>query len=234
MKVLLLSNSSLPGQAYLEFAKTPINDFLPGASKIAFIPFAAVTFSFEEYHQKVVGALGNQGYEIESVHASKDPVKTIEESDGIMVGGGNTFALLKRIREFGLFDVIQDKVRNGDPYVGWSAGSNLAGPTICTTNDMPIVNPGTFDAFGFVPFQINPHYIEANPEGHMGETRDQRLEEFIEMNQGTFVVAIPEGTYLTLSGDEMRYHGAKPGRLFKHGRQTETFDSSVDLSFLFN
>jgi dipeptidase E len=232
MKLLLLSNSSLPGQSYLQFALRPIQDFLNHSKKVAFIPYAAVSFSFEEYYKKVSKVFGQSPFSIGSIHATGDPFKIIEDCDAIMVGGGNTFALLKRIKDFRLLEVIQEKVLTGTPFVGWSAGSNLAGPTICTTNDMPIVDPEGFNSFGFLPFQINPHYLEAKLEGHMGETRDQRLQEYIELNQGTFVVAIPEGSYLELSNGELRYHGSKPGMMFKYGREVENFDENIDLSFL--
>ncbi len=206
-------------------------NFLKDTKKVAFVPFAAVSFSFENYLSKVREVFGSD-LEINSIHSTGDPHSVIEASDAIMVGGGNTFALLKRLKDFGLVDLIKQKVETGTPYVGWSAGSNLAGPTICTTNDMPIVDPGNFESFGFVPFQINPHYVSTNPKDHMGETRDQRIQEFIDYNQGTAVVAIPEGTYLLRDAGGMKYYGGRPGKLFRHGMEVEEFDNTVDLGFL--
>ncbi len=234
MKILLLSNSSLPGQSYLGFAREVIIDFLKDSSKAAFIPYAAVTFSYDEYFDKVQEALDPEGVELVPIHKSSNPISLLATCDSVLVGGGNTFALLKRLMENQLFTQMKTMVQHGKPYIGWSAGSNLAGPTISTTNDMPITNPGTFESFGFVPFQINPHYIDVNPDGHMGETRDQRLEEFIEINQNTSVVAIPEGTYLSLVGEKLSYHGEKPGKIFKHGMEVEVFNPGDDLSSLTN
>ena len=219
--LLLLSNSSLPGQKYLEFALDTIRDFLGEIKNGVFIPFAGVTFSYDEYELKVNEALSSIDLQIKSIHHFDDPKSALLNAECIMVGGGNTFRLLERIYHFDLFDVIHDKVANGTPYIGWSAGSNIAGLTIRTTNDMPIIEPPSFNSLNLIPFQINPHYTNALPEGHKGETRDQRLEEFIAINTESKVLAIPEGTYLIQQNTPLIYKGEKEGYMFKspYGKQ---------------
>jgi dipeptidase E len=159
----------------------------------------------------------------------------LQQCDAIMVGGGNTFKLLHDIYQQNLFTLIQQKIANGTPYIGWSAGSNLAGKTICTTNDMPIIQPQSFDAFGFLPFQINPHYYNQVIEGFHGEIRDQRLSEFMQLNPDTIIVGLPEGTALCLDGESLRLLGREGAVLFRLENQSVTkvkIDETSDLSFL--
>ncbi len=162
--------------------------------KALFIPYAAVTFSYDEYEEKVSKRFIESGHEIISIHRSVDPVAAIRMAQAIVVGGGNTWKLLKMIRDNNLIDIVRQKVQEGTPYIGWSAGTNVACPTIKTTNDMPVVEPDSFGAFSLIPFQINPHYTDHNPPGHAGETREQRIEEFIEENPDTYVAGLREGT----------------------------------------
>ena len=150
----------------------------------------------------------------------------------IVIGGGNTFALLKKMQEEDLLDMIFHRVKAGVPYIGWSAGSNVTCPTICTTNDMPIVQPESFKAIGAVKFQINPHYLDANPEGHAGETREQRIEEYIEANPRRWVVGLREGCMLHLHDGKMELIGPRPMRIFKKGVETFEVNAGDDLSFL--
>jgi dipeptidase E len=159
--VLLLSNSTLPGTAFFTWPRPWVSDFLtPLAEDLIFIPFAAVTFSFDEYEGKVMGVFQSMGFSVRSIHRFKDKASAIKGAEGIVVGGGNTFALLSRMYKDNLVEVIREKVKGGTPYIGWSAGANLACPTIMTTNDMPVVQPRSFEALSLVPFQINPHYHE--------------------------------------------------------------------------
>ncbi len=222
-RLLLLSNSSLPDQNYLEFALDTISEFMGETKDAVFIPFAGVTFSYNAYEKKVNEALNQIGINVKSIHHFDNPVLAIREANCIIVGGGNTFRLLERCYHFNILDEIRNKVNNGSPYIGWSAGSNLAGPTICTTNDMPIIEPPKFEALNLIDYQINPHYTNALPEGHKGETRDQRLEEYITINQEATVLAIPEGTYLISDQNGLRYKGKKEGFKFKYGSSKTSF-----------
>ena len=233
MKLLLISNSTNPGEAYLSYPKDKIKTFLGNIpTKALFIPYAAVTFSYDEYEKKVSERFRDIGHDIVSIHHLSDPVKAVNEASAIVVGGGNTWKLLKMIRDNNLIDVVYHKVNSGTPYIGWSAGSNVACPTIRTTNDMPIVEPGSLRAFNLIPFQINPHYIDSNPEGHAGETREQRIEEFTEANQGIYVAGLREGTMLIIDNNNIRLHGMKKIRIFKKGMLPVELGSSDDLSFL--
>jgi len=150
----------------------------------------------------------------------------------IVVGGGNTFQLLTMIQEKKLIEPIRDKVLRETPYIGWSAGSNLACPSIRTTNDMPVVQPESFDAFNLVPFQINPHYLDANPEGHAGETREMRIEEFIEVNREMYVVGLREGTMFLIENDNIDLLGPRDARIFKYNKTPVEINPGGDFQFL--
>ncbi|MBI5010585.1 MAG: dipeptidase PepE, partial [Bacteroidia bacterium] len=193
MRLLLISNSTNPGEPYLDYPKNNIKEFL-GEKQVRalFIPYAAVTFSYEAYEEKVNERFWEIGHKVESIHHFEDPVSAVKKANAIVIGGGNTWKLLKTIRDNRLIDAIREKVIKGTPYIGWSAGSNMACPTIKTTNDMAIVEPDSFNAFNLIPFQINPHYLDVNPEGHAGETREQRIEEFIEAKPGMIVAGLRE------------------------------------------
>lgn len=232
MRLLLISNSTNAGEAYLEYPKENIKEFLTGIGRAVFIPYAAVTFSYDEYLSKVRARFSEIGIEVASVHTAKDPAETLRRAQAIIVGGGNTFHLLAAMQRHGLVDIISERVRDGVPYVGWSAGSNVACPTICTTNDMPIVEPDSFKAAGLIPFQINPHYLDANPQGHAGETRQQRIEEFVAANRGVTVAGLREGCMLRLEGDELTLTGPRPVRIFRYGHQPLEVNAGEDLGFL--
>ncbi len=233
MRLLLISNSTNPGEPYLDYPKNNIRDFLGQKPvRALFIPYAAVTFSYDAYEEKVRERFKEIGHDIISIHRFSDPVSAVSESSAIIVGGGNSFKLLKTIRENDLIDAVRQKVINGTPYIGWSAGSNMACPTIKTTNDMPIVEPDSFVSFNLVPFQINPHYLDANPEGHAGETREQRIEEFLEANHGVYVTGLREGSMLIREGNLLKLKGQRKLRIFKYGLSPTEADPSEDLSFL--
>jgi dipeptidase E len=200
-RILLMSSSRKDNLGYLEHATEQIHTVLEHeARKIVFVPFAGVVSSFDTYEATVKPAFEKLGYALESIHRSANPQQAIEQADAIAVGGGNTFALLKRMYEAEIVDAIRAKVRAGTPYIGWSAGSNVACPTIRTTNDMPIVQPPTLRALGLVPFQINCHFISGKPAGHNGESREERLAEFLEINAPEQVFALPEGSALFSDG----------------------------------
>lgn len=233
MRLLLISNSTNPGEPYLDYPKNNIRDFLgPVSVKALFIPYAAVTFSFDIYEKKVSERFREIGHEIISIHRFSDPITAVKNASAIVIGGGNTWQLLKMIRDNNLIEVIRMKVLSGTPYIGWSAGSNMACPTIRTTNDMPVVEPGSFVALNLIPFQINPHYLDANPAGHAGETREQRIEEFIELNSGIFVAGLREGTMLVREDEKLTLYGPRKMRIFRHGIQPSEAGPEDDLSFL--
>lgn len=233
MNLLLISNSTNPGEAYLDYPKLEIQKFL-GTRKIKalFLPYAAVTFSFGEYEEKVRERFNEIGHDIESIHKFSDPIKAVDEARAIIVGGGNTWQLLRMIRENNLIEPIRKKILSGIPYIGWSAGSNVACPTIRTTNDMPIIDPKGFDAFNLVPFQINPHYLDKNPEGFGGETREARIMEFIEINPGIYVTGLREGCMFKIIDHHIEYIGKHPCRIFIKGKEPVELFSGNNFDFL--
>lgn len=232
MRLLLISNSTNAGEPYLSYPLPYIGSFLAGVREVAFVPYAAVTFSYAEYERRVQERFSTLGIRVRSVHRAADPAAAIRRAPAICVGGGNTFALAKKMQEQGLMSAIRSRVRAGVPYVGWSAGSNVACPTICTTNDMPIVEPESFRAIGAVKFQINPHYLDANPEGHAGETREQRILEYIEANPRRWVVGLREGCMLHLHDGRLELVGLRPARIFRKGVETFEVKAGDDLGFL--
>ena len=233
MRLLLISNSTNPGEPYLDYPKHEIRKFLGNKPvKVLFVPYAAVTFSYDDYEAKVAERFSEIGHEIISIHRCANPMKAVKEAEAIAVGGGNTWQLLDEIYSNGLIGPIRDKVLSGTPYMGWSAGSNVACPTIMTSNDMPIVEPPSFRAFNLVPFQINPHYLDANPEGHAGETREQRILEFIEANPDVTVVGLRESTMLLVDDKKITLIGLRPSRIFKKGADALELSAKDDFSFL--
>lgn len=233
MRLLLISNSTNPGESYLEYPKEYIKEFLGEKPLNAiFIPYAAVTFSYEEYEEKVNQRFAEIGHHVTSIHRFINPVEAIQNADAIVVGGGNTWQLVKMLQEKGLMKVIRKKVKKGTPYIGWSAGSNIACPTLRTTNDMPIVEPLKFKTLKLVPFQINPHYLDDNPANHGGETREVRINEFIEVNKDTYVVGLREGTMLLLDEGDLVLMGNRKARIFKYGQEPMELSNEEDFSFL--
>ena len=233
MRLLLLSNSTNPGEAYLSWPKEEIKSFLGAFPvKALFIPYAAVTFSFDEYEAKVEACFSELGHHVKSIHHAWNPVQAVEQADAIVIGGGNTWQLARQMHDYGLMDPIRKKVQLGTPYIGWSAGSNVACPTLRTTNDMPVVDPHGFETLGLVPFQINPHYLDVHPEGFGGETREMRIQEFIEINPGIYVVGLREATLLKQEDNSLRLIGSRTARLFKKGEIPIELSSVDDLSFL--
>lgn len=231
-RLLLISNSTNSGEEYLSFPRENIKHFLKENTDVLFIPYAAVTFSYDEYEDKVNESLNKVGINVTSIHRFADPIQAIQNAKAIMTGGGNTYRLVQMLQQQKLIDPIRQKVLNGTPYVGWSAGSNIACPTIKTTNDMPIVEPESFNVLNLVPFQINPHYLDANPNGHAGETRQQRIEEFIAVNTNIYVVGLREGTMLEVMHDQIELIGNKPCRIFKKGIEFYEIQPGENLSFL--
>lgn len=233
MRLLLISNSTNAGEAYLDYPKKNIRDFL-GKDKVQalFIPYAAVTFSYEEYEHKVRERFREVGHDVVSIHRFPDPVRAVRDVRAIVVGGGNTWMLLKCLADNKLIVPVREKVLSGTPYIGWSAGSNVACPTIMTTNDMPVAQLRSFRAFNLLPFQINPHYLDANPAGHAGETREQRILEFIEVNRKVTVVGLREGTMLHVENGKLSLTGPRKARIFRYGTEATEVSAGDDISFL--
>ncbi len=236
-RILALSSSRAANSAYLETAAPLIQNFLGEDSlEIAFIPFASVDGSYEDYLLKVKEGLTGLKHIINLVEPG-NAISVLEKADVIMVGGGNTFKLLYDIYKYQLLEFIRHKVHSGTPYIGWSAGSNITAPTICTTNDMPIIEPESLKALAFFPFQINPHYINIKSEGQHGETRDKRLTEFLILNPGIPIIGLPEGTALLLENGVLRFIGEIAGVLFGIENITgmpirSAIETHADLSFL--
>ena len=233
MKLLLISNSTNLGERYLEHPGKAIRNFLGSEPRKAlFLPYAAVTFSYEEYEKKVSERFRELGHDVISIHRLSDPVEAVRNAQAIVVGGGNTWQLLKQILSHNLIDAVREKVIEGIPYIGWSAGANVACPSIRTTNDMPVCDPGSMKAFNLIPFQINPHYIDANPAGHAGETREQRIMEFIELNPELWIISLREGTMLRIENGRIMLSGPAKARIFRKGHQILELGENDDLSFL--
>lgn len=232
-RLLLLSNSTNYGQGYLEHAEPAIKDFLGGHRRqVLLVPYAGVRRSFDEFTAMVRERFRTMGYELISVHQAADPSQAVRHAEAIAVAGGNTFHLLKLLYDIGLLDPIRERVNAGVPYIGWSAGANVACPTIKTTNDMPIVQPPSLTALGLVPFQINPHYTDAVLPHHSGETRAERIAEFIEVNPGVYVVGLPEGSMLSIEGSDVTLLGDKAAKVFLKGQEPTDYEPGASLSFL--
>lgn len=214
-RILLISNSTLYGSGYLDHAETEIRSFLGDVKRVLFVPFAL--HDRDSYTATAQKRFETMGYELSSVHNAPDPKQAVNDTDAVFIGGGNTFRLLKALYDFELLDPIRERATAGMPYIGSSAGSNVAGPTIKTTNDMPIVEPPSFNALGLVPFQLNPHYLDPDPDSkHMGETREERLRQFLEEND-TPVAGLREGAMLRIENNEIILRGSTGARIFRRG-----------------
>lgn len=233
--VLAISSSKVGSSGYLEKAAPVIEEFLGNHKRnIAFIPFAFVGNDASSLTNNVRAALAQFPYIISEVNKN-NAVELISTADVIMVSGGNTFKLLHNLYEYNLIELIQQKISSSTPYIGWSAGANLTGKTICTTNDMPIVEPKNFAALSIFPFQINPHYYNISIEGFNGETRDQRLAEFLTLNTSAKIVCLPEGTALQLKNNVLSFIGITNGVLMycKDGEvKKENLSPLSDCSYL--
>lgn len=218
-RLLLLSNSTSFGRGLLDHAAEELAGFLAPCRRVAFVPFALA--DRDGYAERIRARLAALDLAVDAVADGAEGHRTLLEAEAVFVGGGNTFRLLSTLQRHGLLPLLAERARAGMPYVGSSAGTNLAGPTIRTTNDMPIVEPTSLDALGLVPFQINPHYLDPDPAStHMGETREQRLREFHEEN-ATPVLALREGAWLRVEGGRARLGGLRGARLFRRGAAPE-------------
>ena len=226
--MLLLSSSKYKNTGYLEHTIPWLQNFLTDyrGKTIAFVPYAGVRRTFDEYEKTVQNALSDLRMNIVSVHHGKQHRDIIEQADIIAIGGGNTFCLLKQLYEHNLIDIIREKVNNGTPYFGWSAGANVAGASIMTTNDMPITYPPSFQAH-----QINPHFISGKMQGHNGESREERLAEFLLVNPTALVYALPEGSALHIQNEMATVLGENPILCFSENMECGTFDINTTFSY---
>src|SRR5688572_27177028 len=216
-RVLLISNSTLHGHGYLDHAEQAIRGFLGSARNVLFFPFAL--HDRDGYAAKARERFQAMGYTMESAHSVENAVGAIRRTDAFFIGGGNTFRLLKALQDLELIEPIRRRVREGAPYIGSSAGSNVAGPTIKTTKDMPIVQPRSFEAIGLVPFQISPHFQDPDPNSrHMGETQEERIIQFLEENE-TPVLGMREGAWIVAEGGTVMLQGTNGARIFRRGHE---------------
>ncbi len=230
---ILASTSTVYGKPFLNYLLPEIEKLFKNNSEIIFIPFAQPGgISCSDYTAKVSDALAPIDIKVRGLHEFESPIDAISKANGIFVGGGNTFVLLKTIYDLGLFKPLQDALKNGVPYMGTSAGTNICGPTICTTNDMPIVYPPSFESIGIVPFQINPHFIDAEENStHMGETRETRIAEYLYHNN-TPVLGLREGSFIEIKGDSITLKGPLSAPLFRSGSKKEELPTGSDLKII--
>lgn len=229
-RILLISNSTVHGRCYLDHVENEIKNFIGPAVTILFFPFAL--YDRDDYAAKAKARFGAMGYSLDSAHQIDNPMKAIEKADAIFIGGGNTFRLLKALQDLEFLEPIRRKVKDGVPYIGSSAGSNVAGPTIKTTKDMPIVQPQSFDSLGLVPFQISPHFQDPDPSStHMGETQEERILQFLEENE-TPVVGIREGALLICESGAVTLKGENGARVFRRGYTPVEVKNGTEISGL--
>jgi len=229
-RLLLVSTSTVHGTGYLEHCAAQARQLFAGRRRIGFVPYAL--HDRDGYARRAAEVFAAWDLDLVSVHSVESPAEFVASVEGLFIGGGNTFRLVRDLHDQALIGPIRQRVAEGMPYMGTSAGSNVAAPTLCTTNDMPIVEPPSFECLALVPFQINPHYLDPDPgSSHMGETRDQRLAEYLEENTRA-VVALREGTMLDVEGDRMRLVGLPGGKLFSRGEAAVEVAAGADLSAL--
>jgi len=216
-RLLLISNSTLHGSGYLDHAEGELRDFIGNVGRVLFVPFAL--YDRDAYANLAHQRFKAMGYDLESVHLVKDAQQAVDDAEAVFIGGGNTFRLLKSLYDFELLLPIRRRVAEGIPFIGSSAGAIVAGPTLKTTKDMPIVQPPSFDALGLVSFQISPHYLDPDPSStHMGETQEERINQFLEENNAP-VAGIREGAILRVEGNSIVLKGRSGARIFRKGNE---------------
>lgn len=227
--LLLISNSTQHGRKYLDHCAEAIESFLAGTSSVLFVPYAL--HDHDGYAEKVAERFASMGKMVYSIHSLAEPAAAVADASAIFVGGGNTFRLLAALHGFDLIRAIRARVASGGRYMGSSAGSVIAAPTLKTTNDMPIVEPPSFEALGLIPFQINAHYLDPDLSStHMGETRETRIQEFHEVNE-TPVVGLREGSWILVDGAHATLGGTNRARVFRRGKEPVEVEagSTLDL-----
>jgi len=229
-RALLISNSTQHGSGYLDHCAAEMKDFLGGVERVLFVPFALR--DRDSYAAAARARFDKMGLAVDSLHEATDARAAVQSAQAYFVGGGNTFRLLDCMYRLEILELMRERVASGTPYMGASAGSNLACVTIRTTNDMPIVQPPSFDALALVPFNLNCHYLDPDPEStHQGETRELRIQEFHEEN-GTYVLGLREGCMLRIENAQVQLKGTTPARLFARGQEPREFTPGDRLDFL--
>lgn len=233
MKVIMASTSTIYGSDYLAYLKTPLKSHFESAEEILFIPFARPSgISHDDYTQKAAKGLAFLGKPVVGLHQKKNSTQALEKADAIFVGGGNTFLLVSQLYKLKLMETLTNVVKNGTPYLGTSAGSNICGLTMMTTNDMPIIYPPSFKTMALVPFNINAHYLDPDLNStHKGETRETRLKEFQTLNNTT-VVGLREGSWLAVSADDIILKGTLKARVFEVGKSAYELNTGSSLKTL--
>ncbi|MCM3905664.1 MAG: dipeptidase PepE [Pyrinomonadaceae bacterium] len=230
-RVLLISNSTLYGSGYLDHAAAEIRDFLDNVAEVLFIPYAL--YDRGAYASMAGERFRKMGYGLESIHVAGNAKQAVSNAAAIFIGGGNTFRLLKALYDYDVLEAIRRRVAEGMPYIGSSAGSNVAGPTIKTTKDMPIVQPPSFDALGLVPFQISPHFLDPDPNStHMGETQEERILQFLEENNAP-VAGLREGAMVRVENGCTVLKGSSGARVFRKGHEPVEVMPGAQLDHLF-
>jgi dipeptidase E len=233
MKMIVASTSTLYGGGYLEYLLPELSKFFENVSSLLFVPYARPGgMSHADYTHRVRSAFQLLGIEVKGIHEFDSPIDAVKKAEALFVGGGNTFVLLDRLYQEDLLPVIRKAVRSGTPYLGTSAGSNITGPNVMTTNDMPIVDPPSLKALDLLPFNINPHYLDPDPDSkHQGETRETRIAEFHTYNEQV-VIGLREGSWIEVRDEQMLLKGSLSARIFKPGFKAYELDSGQDLSLL--
>lgn len=231
--IVLASTSTLYGSGFLEYLLPELQKHFKDCKTVLFIPYArSGGMTHDEYTAKVALAFAKINIAIKGIHEFENPIEAIENAEGIFTGGGNTFVLVSQLYKNQVMAVLGKKLKSGTPYLGTSAGSNIGGLTIQTTNDMPIVYPPSFQTLGMIPFNLNPHYIDSDaPSNHMGETRETRIKEFHAFNSIP-VVGLREGSWLEIKGDTITLKGPLKARLFRQNQAPVELESGSDLSFV--
>ena len=214
--IIIASTSTLHGGEYLDYLLPELQSFFSNVKELLFIPYARPSgISHDDYTKKVSEAYAKINISVKGIHEFENPFEALEKAQGIFTGGGNTFLLVSQLYKNNIIDTLEKVVKNGTPYLGTSAGSNICGLTMSTTNDMPIVYPPSFRTLGFVSFNINPHYLDPiEGSTHMGETRETRINEFHHFNPQP-VVGLREGSWLEVKGDSVKLKGNLTARIFK-------------------
>lgn len=233
MNAILASTSTLHSQDYLEYLIPHLSELYGNAAEVIFIPYARPGgITLDEYTSRAKKAFAKADLKIKGIHEFEDPAKAIENAEGVFTGGGNTFLLVSELYRNRVMTILKKKIKTGTPYMGTSAGTNIGGLSMQTTNDMPIVYPPSFQTLGLVPFNINPHYLDPDPDTkHKGETRETRIKEFHNLNSPP-VVGLREGSWLELSGNKVTLKGDLPARIFRKDQVPFEIETDSDLSDL--